>query len=162
MERSMPVTARLSKRFYDRFGDEIANELVEWFNAVDAASRDDLRSMNELNFARSDAKMEQRIAEVNARIDTRTAELDARIDRFGAELNARIDKVAAELNARIDKVAAELNARIDTLGAELNARIDRLTLEIRADMNARFVEQTRWMALSWGTLLAAVIGLYTR
>jgi hypothetical protein len=26
----MPVTARLSKAFYDRFGEQVANELVDW------------------------------------------------------------------------------------------------------------------------------------
>jgi hypothetical protein len=30
----MPVTARLSKLFYDRLGEEIANELVDWL-AID-------------------------------------------------------------------------------------------------------------------------------
>ena len=59
----MPVTARLSKQFYDRLGEQIANELVEWFNQVDAASREDLRAFNELNFARFDAKLEQRFAQ---------------------------------------------------------------------------------------------------
>ena len=28
----MPVTAKLSRKFYQRFGDELTNELVEWFN----------------------------------------------------------------------------------------------------------------------------------
>jgi hypothetical protein len=32
-ELSVPVTAKLSKRFYDVLGEDIANELVEWFNA---------------------------------------------------------------------------------------------------------------------------------
>jgi hypothetical protein len=32
----MPVTARLSKAFYDQLGEGVANELVEWFNMVDA------------------------------------------------------------------------------------------------------------------------------
>jgi hypothetical protein len=32
----MPVTARLSKLFYDRLGEEVTAELVEWFNNVDA------------------------------------------------------------------------------------------------------------------------------
>ena len=62
----MPVTARLSKRFYDRFGEEIANELVDWFNAVDNTNRADLRELNELNFARFDAKLEQRLAQVKS------------------------------------------------------------------------------------------------
>ena len=64
----MPVTAKLSRRFYETFGDEIANELVEWFNAVDATYRADLRELNELNFARFDAKLEQRLAELKAEL----------------------------------------------------------------------------------------------
>ncbi|OGU34556.1 MAG: hypothetical protein A3K13_12215 [Gemmatimonadetes bacterium RIFCSPLOWO2_12_FULL_68_9] len=39
----MPVTAKLSRKFYETFGDEIATELVEWFNAVDATYRSELR-----------------------------------------------------------------------------------------------------------------------
>ena len=62
----MPVTARLSKRFYDTLGEEIASELVDWFNAVDATYRADLRELNELNFARFDAKQEQRLAQVKS------------------------------------------------------------------------------------------------
>ena len=56
----------MSKRFYDVFGEEIATELVDWFNAVDATYRADLRELNELNFARFDAKLEQRLAQVKS------------------------------------------------------------------------------------------------
>ena len=58
VEPRVPVTARLSKRFYDLLGEDIANELVDWFNAVDLTPRfargelyrTDLRGLNELNF----------------------------------------------------------------------------------------------------------------
>ena len=60
------MTARLSRKFYEKFGDDITNELVEWFNAVDATYRAELREINELNFARFDAKVDQRIAELRA------------------------------------------------------------------------------------------------
>src|SRR5690242_9366090 len=66
----MPVTAKLSRRFYETFGDEIANELVEWFNSVDATYRADLRELNELNFSRFDAKLEQRMAELRQEMAT--------------------------------------------------------------------------------------------
>jgi hypothetical protein len=33
----MPVTAKPSRKFYDTFGDDIANELVNWFNEADAS-----------------------------------------------------------------------------------------------------------------------------
>ena len=71
----MPVTARLSKRFYDVLGEDVANELVDWFNAVDLTYRTDLRELNELNFARFDAKLEQRLAELRASLRTEIADL---------------------------------------------------------------------------------------
>ncbi len=71
----MPVTARLSKKFYDALGEDIAQELVDWFNQVDATYRADLRELNELNFARFDARLEQRIAELRAELRTGLAEL---------------------------------------------------------------------------------------
>ncbi|HEX9728600.1 MAG TPA: hypothetical protein VGA37_08855 [Gemmatimonadales bacterium] len=74
----MPVTARLSKRFDDQFGDEVANDLVDWFNQVDATYRSDLRELNEMNFARFDAKLEQRLAE--ARGDLRAEIRDLRVE----------------------------------------------------------------------------------
>jgi hypothetical protein len=55
----MPVTAKLSRKFYERLGDEIATELVDWFNAVDATYRDDLTRLNELNFQRFDSMVGQ-------------------------------------------------------------------------------------------------------
>ncbi len=53
----MPVTAKLSRKFYETFGDELANEVVEWFNSVDTTYRAELRDLNELNAARLDAKL---------------------------------------------------------------------------------------------------------
>ena len=71
----MPVTAKLSKRFYDVLGEDVANELVDWFNAVDLTYRSDLRELNELNFARFDAKLEQRLTELDVRLRTELAGL---------------------------------------------------------------------------------------
>ena len=45
----MPVTAKLSRKFYEKFGDELTNELVEWLNQVDATYRSDLRELNHAN-----------------------------------------------------------------------------------------------------------------
>src|SRR5438445_6175477 len=67
----VPVTARLSKRFYDTLGEEIASELVDWFNAVDATYRADLRELNELNFARFEAKLGERLAELESHLTWR-------------------------------------------------------------------------------------------
>jgi hypothetical protein len=75
----VPVTAKLSKRFYDVLGEDVANELVDWFNAVDLTYRTDLRELNDLNFARFDTKLEHRLAELRA-------ELLVELHRLRAEL----------------------------------------------------------------------------
>ena len=41
---------------------------MDWFNAVDLAYRSDLRELNELNFARVDAKQEQRMADLRTEL----------------------------------------------------------------------------------------------
>jgi DNA anti-recombination protein RmuC len=151
----MPVTAKLSKLFYDRLGDAVANELVDWFNAVDATYRADLRELNELNFARFDAKLDQRVAELHAK-------LDAKIDRLAAELNGKIDRVAAELNGKIDWVSGELNGKIDRVSGELNGKIDLMSAELKATLERRLGKQTRWLFLTWASLLIPIIGLWIR
>src|SRR5205809_1367618 len=101
----MPVTAKLSRKFYETFGDELANELVEWFNQVDATYRSDLRELNELNFARFDAKLEQRVAELRA-------EMLARFARLEAELRAEIQTGFARADQRLAEFETRLTKRL--------------------------------------------------
>jgi len=75
----MPITAKLSRKFYDKLGDDIANELVEWFNAVDATYRADLRELNDLNFARLRSELEAGFARADAKLEQRVAELRAEV-----------------------------------------------------------------------------------
>jgi len=74
------------QKFYEQFGEDVTNELVDWFNAVDATYRTDLRELNELNFARFDAKLEQRLAESDARWERRIAEFRVEIQTMRADL----------------------------------------------------------------------------
>src|ERR1051325_2048457 len=86
----MPVTAKLSRGFYEKLGDELANELVEWFNLVDATYRTDLRELNELNFARFDAKVEQRFAQSDAKWEQRFTQVEAEWERRFGQLKAKV------------------------------------------------------------------------
>ena len=90
----MPVTAKLSKAFYDKVGEQVTNELVDWFNQVDATYRSDLRQLNEQNFGRFDAKLEQRIEVLRAQLDAKIDELRA---HFDAKLDSRIEAAKSEL-----------------------------------------------------------------
>jgi len=76
---------------------------VEWFNLVDATYRSDLRELNELNFARFDAKLEQRLAELSARFDIKLAQQVAELRSETREGFARVDQRLAELETRLTK-----------------------------------------------------------
>ena len=89
----MPFTAKLSRRFYDKFGDDIANELVELLNRVDTEYRTELREQNELNFARFDAKLDQRVAEVRGEIAALRGESAA----LRSDLRAEMQSFKAEM-----------------------------------------------------------------
>ena len=99
----MPVTAKLSRKFYDKLGDDVANELVEWFNAVDATYRGDLRELNELNFARFDAKVEQRWAELRGEMQAGFARAEAKLEQRVTELRAEMREGFAQLETRLTK-----------------------------------------------------------
>lgn len=128
----MPRTIRLSKQFYDRFGDEVVDEMINLFNSVDDSSRSSLTELNENNFARFDAKLEQRFTEQNAMLEHRFAKQNANI----AELGAKIEKRFAEQDVRISQ------------------------LEVTVERALK--DQTRWMFFAWSTLLIAIIGLWAR
>jgi len=93
----MPVTAKLSRKFYDRFGDDIANELVDWFNMVDETYRAELRELNERNFLRFDSRLEQRIAE-------QSASLRREISGQGAAIRDEVAKQGERLSDRISSL----------------------------------------------------------
>lgn len=131
----MPVTAKLSRKFYETLGDDIANELVEWFNQVDATYRADLRELNELNFARFDAKVEQRFAQQNAKWERRFAEQDVKWERRFAALESAVFQLRAELRGEF---RAELHREVGAAKAEL----------------------IKWAFVFWVPTALGVIGLY--
>ena len=104
LEHCVPVTAKLSKRFYDVLGEDVANELVDWFNAVDLTYRADLRELNELNYARFEAKLEQRLAELRAELRAEVAELRAEFRTELQEVRIEVHQVSTAL----ERVRAEL------------------------------------------------------
>ena len=71
----MPVTAKLSRRFYDAMRDDVANELVDRFNAVDLTYRTDLRELNELNHSRFEAKLGEAASGLRADLERRIGQM---------------------------------------------------------------------------------------
>lgn len=97
----MPITAKLSRGFYDKFGDEIVNELVELLNQVDLAFRSELRQVNEAQFVRWDARLDQRLAE------------------FSAELRGEMHALRTDLRGEMASLRSDLRLEMHAMKAEL-------------------------------------------
>ena len=136
----MPVTAKLSRKFYERLGDEIATELVDWFNAVDATYRADLERLNELNFQRFDAKVERRFAQADAKMEKRFAEFETRFSEFQAKIEQRLGAFEVKIEQRFAELRVEFHKDLAT---------------VRADL-------IKWAFVFWMPTALAVLGLYFR
>lgn len=99
----MPVTVKFSREFYDRFGHEAVDELVNYLNQIDSGYRSELSELNERNFARFDDKLERRVAQLDAKIDRRSGEL-------GAKLEQRVAELKLEMSGRFDQLRNEIAA----------------------------------------------------
>lgn len=104
----MPITAKLSKAFYDRFGDEIVAELVEWLNQVDAAYRSDLKAMIDANDLRIDSRFEQLRAEIRADLAELRSELRGEIGDTRSALRKDMTDGFTALGLQIAGVRADL------------------------------------------------------
>lgn len=82
----MPV-AKLSRNFYEKFGDELTDELVNCLNSIEATYRLELRDLFEAHFGRFEAKLEQRLAQT-------TGDLRAEFHRELASVRAELIKWA--------------------------------------------------------------------
>jgi len=62
----MPVTAKLSRKFYEALGDEVANELVDWFNQVDSQYKSELKDLADQYYGRFRAEFRSELAGLRA------------------------------------------------------------------------------------------------
>jgi hypothetical protein len=145
----MPITARLSRRFYEAFGDDVVNELVEWFNQVDLTYRSELREQNELNFARFEAKLDQRLAELGADIRAemhRVFTTKGDLQSFATKADLQAFATKAELRAELQAFATNADQTFATKA------------DLRAELHALKAELIKWMFLFWaGTALGGLL-----
>ncbi len=74
MVASMPV-AKLSREFYDKFGDKVTDELVNCLNSIEASYRAEIRDLFAAHFGRFEEKLERRLAELRVEIHSVKADL---------------------------------------------------------------------------------------
>ena len=148
----MPVTAKLSKSFYDALGENVADELVDWFNQVDATYRADLRELNDLNFQRFDAKMGERFAEFETKMERRFAGMEAKMDQRFADTETKTDQ-------RFTHTDAKMEIGLASLRDELLERLvsQQQFADSRAEVSDKLGDFMKWTVVLWTTTILAVI-----
>ena len=133
----MPVTAKLSRKFYEKLGDDVAGELVDWFNAVDATYKSELRELNELNWERFKATLHEEISSLRG------------------ELRGEISSLRGELRGEMSSLRGESSS----LRAELRGEMAALRSDLIADMKTMQADLMKWMFVYWSGTVAAIIGM---
>lgn len=152
----MPVTAKLSRAFYDKLGDDVADGLVNWFNEVDLTYRTELRELNDLNFARFDAKVGERMAELRSAIEASLrSEMDKRFGIFRSDMDARFAALRSDMDTRFGALRSDLDTR--ALRSDMDARFAKVDQRFEAVLDQLRDTKTsmiKWMFGFWiGTAL---------
>src|SRR3989441_3584830 len=83
----MPV-AKLSREFYEKFGDKLTDELVNCLNSIEASYRAELRELFDAHFGRFEEKLERRLLDTKADLGITKAELGIKIEQLRVELHS--------------------------------------------------------------------------
>jgi hypothetical protein len=129
----VPVKAKLSRKFYEKLGDDVAAELVDWFNAVDATYKADLKETNDLNWERFKATLHAEIS----------------------ELREERSSLRGELRGEIGSLRGDLREEIGSL----REGIASLRGDLRSEMKAVQSDLMKWMFIYWSGTVAAIIGM---
>lgn len=148
----MPI-AKLSRKFYETFGDDLTTELVDYLNAVEAGYRSELRDLFEAHFGRFDAKLEQRSTGLDAKLERRFAELEAKVEREIGGLDGKLEREIAGLDAKLEQRIAEVRREIAELRGELRAEFHKDIGSVKADL-------IKWNFAFWVPVALGLIGLY--
>ena len=95
----MPVTAKLSRKFYEKLGDDVAGELVDWFNAVDATYKSELKEINDLNWERFKATLHAEISSLREEHSSLRGEHSSLRVELRGEMSALRSDLKAEMKA---------------------------------------------------------------
>jgi hypothetical protein len=104
----VPITAKLSNKFYEKLGDDVANELVEWLNLVDTSYRQEFKDLFEANFRRVESEM----AGVRVEMSGLREHVEARITGLEGVMNARLLGLEGRMVELQGRLLADMDAKL--------------------------------------------------
>ena len=153
----MPVTVKLSRLFYERLGDEIANELADWLNHVDTSATAELRQLNAQNFRQFEAVLHARAREIEAKIEGLGSALDVKLEGLRSEIDVKLDGLRSEIDIKLEGLRRELGAKFEQRLAENKEELKTEIGTLRTDLHAFKAELLKWMFLFWLGSVATIL-----
>lgn len=144
----MPATAALLKKLKETLGEEATRDLVTWVDRGPDYYIAQLRELADLHYARFDARLEQRLAEVRAGLQTEMA-------RGLAALRETMAQGQAALREDMARGQATVRAEMAQGDAALRAEIANL----RTEMAAQRADLIKWMFIFWAGTVIPIAGL---
>ena len=95
----MAITTRLSRKLHQALGDDAAEDLVNWMQQVDA-QRAELKELNELYFARVDARLTEARETMRADLAELRQEMQAGFATARQELHVGLTSIETKLERR--------------------------------------------------------------
>ncbi len=136
----MPV-AKLSREFYDRFGDKVTDELVNCLNSIEASYRAEIKDLFAAHFGRFEEKLERATAQTVAHFGS----FEEKLERATAKTAAHFGSFEEKFEHRLAATKAELRQEIAGLRVEIHT--------VKADL-------IKWTFVFWAPVALAMIGLY--
>ena len=136
----MPITAKLSHKFYEKLGDDVANELVEWLNLVDTSYRQEFKDLFEANFRR----VESELAGLRGHLTSEMGRVAEQMRGLREHVDTRITGIEGVMNARLLGVEGGMVELQRRLLAEMDAKLGK--------MDVRLGRQ-KWSLLTWTILM---------
>jgi len=144
----MPHTAKFSRRFYEKLGDQVVNELVDWLNTVDLTYKSELRELNEISLQRVDAT-------IRSEINSLRGELKKDIATLRGEVKEDIATLRGEFKGDVATLRGDMDSGLANLRADLKGDIAGL----RSEMTSMRADMIKWMFVFWATSALIMLGL---
>jgi hypothetical protein len=108
----VPITAKLSNKFYEKLGDDVANELVEWLNLVDTSYRQEFKDLFDANFRRLESEMRGLREHVEGELAGLRGETGVRIAGLEGVMNARLLGLEGRMLELQGRLLADMDAKL--------------------------------------------------
>ncbi|MBI4503431.1 MAG: hypothetical protein HY700_20015 [Gemmatimonadetes bacterium] len=109
---------RLSRKFHETFGDDLAGEIEGGFERVDALNSTALRELFEV-------RLDQRFSEFRVQIDRQFVEFRSDFDRRLVELKAELRQEVAGVRQELAEFRGEIRGELKAGLATIEARVVR-------------------------------------